>query len=55
MSKLGLGPTHGPIQWIPEFFNGVKWPLIEVNHTPLSDAVVRNAFPMCLFDVDRKL
>jgi hypothetical protein len=43
-SRLAMGPTQPPIQWVPGAFSlGVKWPRHEANHSPPSSAKVNNA------------
>jgi hypothetical protein len=37
-----LGPTQPLIQWIPEFFPGVKRPGHQVDHSPPSSTVVKS-------------
>ena len=32
MSRPALGPNQTPIQWVPLFCMGLKWPECEVNH-----------------------
>jgi hypothetical protein len=42
-SRLVLGPTQSPIQWIPGvLFPGVKRPGREADHSPPSSAEVKN-------------
>jgi hypothetical protein len=39
VSRLALGPTQPPIQWVPAaFFLGVKWPGREADRLPPSSA-----------------
>jgi hypothetical protein len=42
-SRPALGPTHGPIQWVPGAFSlGLKWPGHEAHHpfpSPLPPSV----------------
>jgi hypothetical protein len=54
-SRPALGPTHLPIQWVPEaLFLGVKRPGHEADNPPPSSAEVKNAWrytstpPICL-------
>jgi hypothetical protein len=45
MSRLRLGPTQPPIQWIMEALStGVKWPGCEADHSAPSSAKVKNAW-----------
>jgi hypothetical protein len=41
-SRLSLGHTQPPIQWMPAFFPCVMRPGREVNHSPLSSDEVKN-------------
>jgi hypothetical protein len=57
-SRLALGPTQPPIQWVPgDFPIGIKRPGREANHSPPSTAEVKNAWsytstpPIRLHDV----
>jgi hypothetical protein len=44
-SRMALGPTQPPIQWVPEALSlGVKRPGRETDHSPLSSAEVKNAW-----------
>jgi hypothetical protein len=39
------GPAQPPIQWVPEALStGEKWPGRETDHSPLSNAEVKNAW-----------
>jgi hypothetical protein len=41
-SRTALGPTHPPIQWVPEaLFLGVKRPGRETDHSPPSSAEIK--------------
>jgi len=45
MSKLALGPTQPPVQWIPEALTpGIKWH--EADHSLPSGAKVKNTWDM---------
>jgi hypothetical protein len=45
MSRLALGPTQPPIQWMPGALSlGVKQPGCEADHSPPSSAKVKNAW-----------
>jgi hypothetical protein len=45
MSRLTLGPTHPPIQWLlGAFFPRVKQPGHKADHSPLSGIRVANAW-----------
>jgi hypothetical protein len=45
MSRLALGPTQPPIQWVPGALSpGVKWPGHEADYSPPSSAEVKNAW-----------
>jgi len=35
MDRPVLEPTQTPIQWVPRYFTGVKWPGREANHSRL--------------------
>jgi hypothetical protein len=42
-SRLALGPTHLPIQWVPRAISlGVKWLEHEADHSPPSCTEVKN-------------
>jgi hypothetical protein len=44
MSRMAVGPTQPPIQWIPGALSlDVKWPRHDVDHSPPSSAKVKNA------------
>jgi hypothetical protein len=44
MSRLALGPTQPPIQWIPKaLFPGIKRPDRQADHSPPSSVEVKNA------------
>jgi hypothetical protein len=44
MSRMVLGPTQPPIQWMPGSLSlGVKWLRHEADHSPPSSAEVKNA------------
>jgi hypothetical protein len=44
-SRLALGPTQPPIQWVPGALSlGVKRPEREADHSPPSSAEVKNAW-----------
>jgi hypothetical protein len=45
MSRMALGPTQPPIQWVLGSLSlGVKWPGHEADHSPPSTAEVKNAW-----------
>jgi hypothetical protein len=54
-SRTALGPTQPPIQWVPGALSlRVKWPGREADHSPPSNAEVKNAWsytstPQCVF------
>jgi hypothetical protein len=45
VSRMAVGPTQPPIQWVPEALSlGVKWPGHEADHSPPSSAKVKIAW-----------
>jgi hypothetical protein len=49
MSRMSLGPTQPPIQWVPGALSlGVKWPGHEADHSPSSSAKVKECVELCL-------
>jgi hypothetical protein len=45
MSRMALGPTQPPIQWVPGALSlGVEQPGYEADHTPPSSAKVKNVW-----------
>jgi hypothetical protein len=48
-SRLALGPTQPPIQWVPGFFPGVKRPGRGVDHRPPSSAEVKERVQLYLY------
>jgi hypothetical protein len=60
MSRLALGPTQLPIQWVKGYFLGVKQPGCEVDHLSPYRTEVKNEWsytaapPICLHGVDGK-
>jgi hypothetical protein len=40
-SRLALGPTQPPVQWVPDLFPGVKRPGRAVDHPSISSAEVK--------------
>jgi hypothetical protein len=43
--RMALGPTQPPMQWVPGALSlGVKWPGHECDHSPPSNAKVKNAW-----------
>jgi len=53
MSRLALGPTQPPIQWVPGFSPGVKRPGRAVDHSPTSIAEVKERVELYLFSPSR--
>jgi len=56
MSRLALGPTRSPVQWVSgALFLGVKEPGFEADDSPPSSAEVKNVWsytltlPVCLY------
>jgi hypothetical protein len=42
ISRMAVGPTQPPIQWVPEALSiGVKWLGCEADHSPLPSAEVK--------------
>jgi hypothetical protein len=37
-----MGPTQPPVQWVAGFFQGVKRPTREADHSPPPDIEVKN-------------
>jgi hypothetical protein len=57
-SRMVLGPTQPPIQWVPGALSlGVKWPGRKADHSPPSSAKVKECMelystpPICLHGV----
>jgi hypothetical protein len=49
MSRMALGLTQPPIQWVPEALSlGVKQPGHEVDHSPPSDVKVKECMELYL-------
>jgi hypothetical protein len=49
VSRLALGPTQPPIQWIPGALSlGVKWSGCEIDHSPPSSAKVKECVELYL-------
>jgi hypothetical protein len=49
VSRLALGPTQPPIQWVPETLSlGVKWSGHEAEHSPPSSAKVKECVELYL-------
>jgi hypothetical protein len=45
MSRLALGPSQPPVQWVQGALSlGVKWLRHEADHSPPSSAEVKNAW-----------
>ena len=40
-SRLALGPTQPPVQWVTCVFLGVEWPRCTAEHPPLSNTEVK--------------
>jgi hypothetical protein len=52
-SRLALGPTQPPIQWVPGAVSlGVKWPGREADHSPPSSADVKEWLELYLYSPD---
>ena len=53
--RPALGPTHSPIQWLPDLFPGVKQPERGADHSPPSSAkdwrksIATHVFPLWVF------
>jgi len=41
VSRMAVGPTQPPIQWVPGALSRVKWPGCESDHLPPSSADVK--------------
>ena len=57
-SRLALGPTLPPVQWVPGFFPGLKRPGREVSHSPQSSVEIKEWIcvsppSVCLHEVDK--
>jgi hypothetical protein len=48
-SRLALGPTKPPIQWVTGLSQGVKWPGCVVDHPPPSSAKVKERVELYLY------
>jgi hypothetical protein len=49
MSRMALGPTQPPIQWVLGTLSlGVKQPECEADHSPPSNAEVKECMELCL-------
>jgi len=54
LSKLALGPTHSPIQWVKgALCLGVKRPGRETDHSPPSGTEVKECVELYLHSPDR--
>ena len=57
-SRPAMEPTQPLIQWVPRFFPRLKCPGCDVDHSPLSNAEVKNEWrytsspPICFRDMD---
>jgi hypothetical protein len=52
-SRTALGPTQPPIQWVPGALSlGVKWPGREADHSPPSNAEVKELVELYLHSTD---
>ena len=40
-SRLALGLTQPPVQWLPGLFPGLKWPVCGIDHPPRSSAELK--------------